>query len=173
MSTDESIVLYETPHIPRARRVAVALLFGALPPIVGAWWRWVRQRGEGPTPAHLVLGAAVAGLMIAAALRSRTVFRVELTATTLSVHRDPGVVERFPLDEITARAEPTVGGWSRSPSERLVLATARGETVRYTLPDDAHSPGIVDDITRAQRGTPLAQLLEVLNEQEALSQDVP
>lgn len=157
---DDSLVLYETPQVSRGRRIAVALIFGALPPAVGAWWRWVRQRGDGPTAVHLALGAAVAAVMIAAAMRSRTVFRVEVTAHTLRVHRDPGVVETFDLGEVTVRAEPTVGGWSRTPAERLAVTSRGGHTVTFVLPDDAHTPGIVDDIARVQGGTPLAALLD-------------
>lgn len=157
---DDSLVLYETPQVSRGRRVVVALLFGALPPVVGAWWRWVRQRGDGPSAIQLALGVAVAAVMIAAAMRSRTAFRVEVTAQTLRVHRDPGVVETFDLGEITVRAEPTVGGWSRTPSERLTVTQRDGRAASFGLPDDAHTPGIVDDIVRVQGGTPLAALLD-------------
>ncbi|MEZ4392491.1 MAG: hypothetical protein R3A48_15490 [Polyangiales bacterium] len=157
---DDALVLYEAPQVSRGRRVAVALLFGALPPALGAWWRWVRQRGEGPSAIQVALGVAVAAAMIAAAMRSRTAFRVEVTAQTLRVHRDPGVVESFDLGEITVRAEPTVGGWSRTPSERLTVTRRDGRAESFSLPDDAHTPGIVDDIVRVQGGTPLAALLD-------------
>ncbi|MFO0626095.1 MAG: hypothetical protein U0325_10800 [Polyangiales bacterium] len=156
----DAAVLYDSPHVPPRRRVAVALLFGALPPAVGAWWRWVRHRGEGPSTLHLALGLAVAVAMIAAALRSRTAYRVEITPDSLRVHRDPGVVEAFALGEVTVRAEPVVGGWSRTPAERLAITTRDGHTSRFALPDDAHTPGIVDDIVRVQGGMDLASLFD-------------
>lgn len=157
---DEALVIYDSPHVPRGRRVVVALLFGALPPIVGAWWRWVRQRGGGPAAVHIMVGAGVALVMIVAALRSRTVYRVELTARELRVHRDPGVIERWPLREVSVRSEPAVGGWSRSPSERLVITAADGASAHYALPDDADTPGVARDIDRVKGGAPLAALLE-------------
>lgn len=156
----DAAVIYDSPHVPPARRVVVALLFGALPPAMGAWWRWVRHRGEGPSALHLALGAAVALAMIAAALRSRTAYRVELTRDTLRVHRDPGVVERFDLRAITVRAEPVVGGWSRTPAERLAVTDREGRATVFSLPDDAHTPGIVDDIVKVQGGTDLAALFD-------------
>jgi hypothetical protein len=156
----DAAVIYEAPHVPPHRRVAVALLFGAIPPAVGAWWRWVRHRGEGPSTLHLALGLAVALAMIIAALRSRTAYRVELTPDTLRVHRDPGVVETFALGDITAWAEPVVGGWSRTPAERLTVTDRDGRTTRFALPDDAHTPGIVEDIVKVQGGTDLARLFD-------------
>lgn len=156
----DAAVIYESPHVPPHRRVAVALLFGAIPPAVGAWWRWVRHRGEGPSTLHLALGLAVALAMIVAALRSRAAYRVELTPEALRVHRDPGVVETFALAGVTVRAEPVVGGWSRTPAERLAVTDREGRTTRFTLPDDAHTPGIVDDIVKVQGGTDLATLFD-------------
>lgn len=156
----DAAVIYESPHVPPHRRVAVGLLFGAIPPAVGAWWRWVRHRGEGPSTLHLTVGLAVAAAMIAAALRSRTTYRVELTTDSLRVHRDPGVVETFSLADVTVRAEPVVGGWSRTPAERLVVTDRAGRTTRFALPDDAHTPGIVDDIVKVQGGTALATLFD-------------
>jgi hypothetical protein len=157
---DDAAVLYETDFVPRARRVAIALAFGALPPLAGTWWRWVRHGAAVPTALHLGVGVAVALAMIVAAVRSRTVFRVEVTREALRVHRDPGVVETFALAEVTPRAEPTVGGWSRNPAETLCLVARDGSVRIWRLPDDAHTPGIVEDIVRVQGGASLAELTE-------------
>lgn len=149
--------LYESAHVSRARRVALSLAFGALPPLAGAWWRWARDGSASFAPPEALLGGAIALGMVVAALRSRAVYRVELSADTLRIHRDPGVVDRYPLAEVTASSEPTPGGWSRDPSEALVITGRDGARTRYRLPDDAHTPGIVDDIANAQRGTPFAE----------------
>lgn len=148
--------VYESTHVSRARRVALSLAFGALPPLAGAWWRWARDGGASFALPELALGGAIALGMVVAALRSRAVYRVELTPDALLVHRDPGVIDRFPLADVTASSEPTPGGWSRDPAETLVITARDGAQTRYRLPDDAHTPGIVDDIANAQRGTPFA-----------------
>lgn len=151
------LTVYASTHVSRARRIALSLAFGALPPLAGAWWRWARDgRGSLAWP-EAILGAALAAGMIVAALRSRAVYRVTLSADTLRIARDPGVTDIYPLRGVSAASEPTTGGWSRDPSETLVITTPDGATTRYRLPDDAHTPGIVDDIAQAQRdGTPLA-----------------
>lgn len=157
---DDSAVIYESPHVSLARRVALSLVFGAVPPALGAWWRWVAHRGLAPSPLHIALGVFVSVAMLWAALRSCTVYRVVLTERALHVHRDPGVVETFELSQVTARSVPAEGGWSRSPAERLEVRTSDGLSRSFTLPDDAHTPGIVDDIARVQAGAPLASLFD-------------
>ena len=75
------------------------------------------------------------------------VYRVEVANTALVLWRDPGVAERFALRALRAAAsEPHPGGWSRDPSERLVLSLSDGTTRRFTLHDEADTPGIVRDL---------------------------
>lgn len=144
-------VLYESGHVSRARRVTLALLCGALLPAAACWWRWVRHGRAGASLPEVLLGLALAVLMVATALRSRTVYRVEHDGAELRIHRDPGTIDRYDLAGLRATSEPTPGGWSRDPSETLVLGLPGGRTVRYRLPDDADTLGIVADIETAQR----------------------
>lgn len=155
-----SVVVYESSYVPRAQRVLLAVAFGAAVPALGAWWRWARHAGAGPSAWQVALGVAVTMAMVVQAFRSRVVFRVTLTADTLTVHRDPGVAESWPLARVRVRAERAVGGWSRSPAALLVVAEGDETRARYVLPDDAHTPGIVDDVLRVQRGDALHTLLD-------------
>lgn len=148
-------VVYESTHVSVGHRLLVALgsglaVFGAM-----SFLRWgcgaagVDRRG-------LLSGIVVGGLvglgMVIAALRSRVVWRVTLdrAAAELRIDRDPDAVERFPLADITeVRALPVAGGWSRDPAERLALRLRDGRERVFSLPDDALTEGIANDVRGA------------------------
>jgi hypothetical protein len=145
-------VVYESSHVTVGHRVLVALgsglaVFGTM-----SFLRWgfgavgVDRRA---LLSSILLGGAVALGLVIAALRSRVVWRVTLdrAASELRIERDPDAVDRWRLSEIAeVRALPVAGGWSRDPSERLVLSLSDGTTRRFTLHDEADTPGIVRDL---------------------------
>lgn len=149
-------VLYEGPHASVAHRVLVSVGAGALLWAMAVFLRWGLGGAEHPvegTSRAALVSAVVSAAMVVAALRSRAAWRVEIDhpSRSVRVHRDPDVVETFALADLDdVRHEPAVGGWSRDPSERLVLVAKGGATRAFSLPDDAHTPGIVDDIRRAR-----------------------
>ena len=153
-----TVVLYEGPHASVPHRVLVSLGAGALLWGFAVFLRWGFGGSEHPfagSSRMALVGALTSTVMVIAALRSRVAWRVVLDRAdrAVRVHRDPDVVETFALDALDdVRHEPAVGGWSRDPAERLVLVAKGASPRSFTLPDDAHTPGIVDDI-RAARGS--------------------
>jgi hypothetical protein len=147
-------VLYDSPRTPLVWKAVVSLATGFALAWFMSFLRWFARQGSlgALTPPMLALGVAVSAVMLATALRSRVVRRVEVSSdgATLILYRDPGTVERITFADLTdARSERAQGGWSRDPADVLVLALRSGER-RYTLPDDADTPGIVADL-RAHR----------------------
>ncbi|MBP6835311.1 MAG: hypothetical protein KA978_31290 [Deltaproteobacteria bacterium] len=148
-------VVYESSHVTVGHRVLVALgsglaVFGTM-----SFLRWgfgavgVDRRA---LLSSILLGGAVALGLVIAALRSRVVWRVTLdrAASELRIERDPDAVDRWRLSEIAeVRALPVAGGWSRDPSERLSLRLRDGQERVYSLPDDALTEGIANDIRAA------------------------
>ena len=149
-------IVYESPRTGLGWKAVVALATGAAFDGMIAFARWglhphatyhpaVRQAGH-------ALGALVTMVVLGMALASRVVRRVSYDprARTLRLDRDPGATDVLPfhtLDRLASVAP--VGGWSRDPSERLVV-TLRDGTVRgYTLPDDADTPAIVAELETA------------------------
>lgn len=161
---DEAAVLYESEQTPLAWKLLVAACTGAAAVGAVAFLRWFERADDlGLSSAgSLALGAGVALAMAGAASGSRVVRRVEVRGGALRLARDPGATEVFPLGDIaTAASEPAAGGWSRDPAETLVLTLRGGETRRFTLPDDADTPGVVRDLEEhlaAKRG--LAEIKE-------------
>ena len=143
-------VLFEADHVGVGQRVAVALGTGLALVGLSAFVRWGLGGvaiSAGLSRTLWAVGALVSAAMIVAALRARTVYRVEVANTHLVLWRDPGVAERFPLTALRAVAsEAHPGGWSRDPSERLVLTLTDGTARRFTLHDEADTPGIVRDL---------------------------
>ncbi len=144
-------VLYDSPRTSLAWKVVVALATGVSLAWFMSFVRWFAR--EAPlgavTRPMALLGAGVSVVMLVSALRSRVARRVEVSADgrALLVYRDPGVVERLALGEVTtARSEPHAGGWSRDPAGDLVVVLRDGATRRYGLPDDADTPGIARDL---------------------------
>lgn len=162
---DPSAVVYESEHTSLGWKLVVSVGTGVA--VVGAvaFLRWFERCDDlgVDSPGSLTLGVGVALAMAAAALRSRVVRRVELRGDLLLLVRDPGQTERWPLGEIRlAKAEHPVGGWSREPADVLVLSARDHRTCRYTLPDDADTSGIANDINEAlrrcdERAEPTAQ----------------
>ncbi len=145
-------VLYEGAHSTVGRRFGVSLgTAGTLVAVVG-FVRWglggERALRDLVSPGVWALAGAIAVVMCIAALRSRVVWRVTLEGGGhLRMDRDPGAVERFALAEITrAESAPAKGGWSRDPSEKLILHHRDGQATRWELPDDADTPGVARDI---------------------------
>ncbi len=147
-------VIYESAHITLARRFAVAfgagvVVFATLAFLRGGWGVWAVARW------YVAVASLVTVALAVAALRSRTVWRVTLDhqAKVLGVDRDPDLHERWPFAEVaSAEAVPVAGGWSRDPSERLLLRLRDGRSLTLTLPDDALTEGIVSDIRAALSG---------------------
>ncbi len=144
------VVLFEGSHVGLGQRVGVALGTGLSLVALSQFVRWglggAPSVGAGPWGLWL-LGALVSAAMIAAALRSRTVYRVEVSAAEVVLWRDPGVAERFPRERVRAVASaPVQGGWSRDPSEDLVLTLDDGTSRRLSLHDEADTPGIARDL---------------------------
>ncbi len=151
-STDASEnVIYDSPRTSLAWKVVVSLATGFACAWVMSFLRWFAREGAlgAMTLPMVSLGVVVSIAMLAAAVSARVVRRVEVTAdrTGLLLYRDPGVVERVALADVTAiKSEPNAGGWSRDPAEDLVLTLRAGGESRYALPDDADTPGIVSDL---------------------------
>lgn len=144
-------VIYDSPRTSLAWKVVVSLATGFACAWVMSFLRWFAREGAlgAMTPPMIALGALVSLAMLTAALRSRVVRRVEVTADRreLLLYRDPGVVERVAFADVTAiGSERPAGGWSRDPAEDLVLSLRAGAERRYALPDDADTPGIVSDL---------------------------
>lgn len=113
--------------------------------------RWFSREGAlgAMTRPMIALGVLVALVMFLSAITSKIVRRVEVSndRTRLLLLRDPGVIDDFALaDLVDARSESHLGGWSRDPADDLVLARRDGATLRYALPDDADTHGIVSDL---------------------------
>ncbi|MBL8602961.1 MAG: hypothetical protein JNK72_13635 [Myxococcales bacterium] len=151
----EVLIAVEFVSVPR--RIVVSLGTGAALVGFALYLQWA-FRLVTPDRAGLVvgaLGAAVSLAMVAAAFRSQKVYRITLDRGEgrLKVWRDPGVLEQFALAELKAvESVPPVGGWSRDPSERLVLTLSSGARRVFELPDEADTPAIVRDLTRAPTG---------------------
>lgn len=144
------VVLFEGSHVGLLQRVGVALGTGLSLVALSLFVRWglggAPSAGAGP-PGLWLLGALVSAAMIAAALRARTVYRVEVSAAEVVLWRDPGVSERFARERVRAVVSaPVQGGWSRDPSEDLVLTLDHGASRRFSLHDEADTPGIVRDL---------------------------
>lgn len=149
-SPDDAAVLYESEQTPLAWKLVVAPATGLGVVCAVAFVRWFERADDlgFTSAASAALGGAVALAMAAAALRSRVVRRVEVRDGALHLARDPGAVDVFPLGDIVGAASaPTSGGWSRDPAETLVLHLRNERTLRFQLPDDADTPGIVGDLT--------------------------
>ncbi len=148
----EPEVLFEGPHASVAHRLAVAVGTGAVLVGVVVFVRWgFDLMGPLAPPRVIALAAVVTVAMAVAALRSRVVWKVSVDhgSRALLLHRDPGAVERFALADLASVAsEPPLGGWSANPAERLVLTLRDGAAHRYTLLDEADTPGIVKDLRR-------------------------
>ena len=146
---DEAAILYESEQTPLAWKLLVAACTGAAAVCAVAFLRWFERADDlgFSTVGSLALGAGVALAMAGAAVGSRVVRRVEVRGGALRLARDPGAMEAFPLGDVAAAtSEPAAGGWSREPAETLVLTLRGGETRRFTLPDDADTPGVVRDL---------------------------
>lgn len=144
-------VIYDSPRTSLAWKVVVSFATGLACAWVMSFLRWFAREGAlgAMTAPMMALGAVVSLAMLTAALRSRVVRRVEVTADRrdLLLYRDPGEIERVAFVDVTAiRSERPAGGWSRDPAEDLVLSLHAGAERRYALPDDADTPGIVSDL---------------------------
>jgi hypothetical protein len=151
VSSELDQILYDSPCTSLPHKVVIALVTG----IVLAWFisfsRWFAHTGalHAITPSMALLGALVSISMIAEALRSRIARRVEFSPDKTAIHitRDPGTIDKILLFEVQkVQTESPSGGWSRDPSDVLVIVCFNGEIRRYTFPDDADSPGIAADI---------------------------
>lgn len=152
-------VLYDSERTSLAWKALVSAAAGAAVVAFMSFMRWFARDAPigAVSPRMAALGVAVAAAMVAAAVRSRVVRRVEFSpdGERLVLHRDPGALESFPVgDLVGARSDAPSGGWSRDPSDVLVLALRDGSERRYALPDDADTPGIVRDITARLGATP-------------------
>ncbi len=147
-------VIYESAHTTLVHRLAVALgagvvVFATFAFLRGGWGVWAVARW------YVAVASLVTVALAVAALRSRAVWRVTLDhqARALGVDRDPDVSERWLFADIaSAEAVPVAGGWSRDPSDRLVLRLRDGRSLTLALPDDALTEGIVSDIRAALSG---------------------
>jgi|JI10StandDraft_1071094.scaffolds.fasta_scaffold505136_1 hypothetical protein len=147
-------VIYESAHTSLVHRLTVAfgagvMVFVTFAFLRGGWGVWTVARW------YLAVASLVTVALVVAALRSRTVWRVTLDhrAGVLGVDRDPDVTERWPFTDLaSAEAVPVAGGWSRDPADRLVLRLRDGQSLAFTLPDDALTEGIVSDIRAALSG---------------------
>lgn len=149
-------VIYESGHTALGHRLGVALgagfaVFASLSFFRGGWDAWATAR------LYLVPALLTSVVLVVAALRSRTVWRVTLDreAKVLRIERDPDVTERWPFTELaSAEAVPVSGGWSRDPADRLRLRMRDGRELTLALPDDALTTGIASDIRGALAGEP-------------------
>jgi len=147
-------VIYESAHITLAHRLAVAFgagaaVFATFVFLRGAYGVWAVMRW------YVAVASLVTVALVVAALRSRSVWRVTLdhAGKALSVDRDVDVTERWPFgDLVSAEAVAVAGGWSRDPSDRLVLRMRDGRSLSFALPDDAETVGIASDIRAALSG---------------------
>ncbi len=150
--------VYDSERTGLVRRALVSLGTGLAFWAMTAFASWGLRAPGGGLGAWLPrgVGFAVAVGLLVAAVSSRVVRRVALDhgLSAVRLYRDPGAVEVLPLGAIAALgSEPAVGGWSRDPSERLVVTLRDGTVRRYTLPDDADTPGIATDLDAARRRT--------------------
>jgi hypothetical protein len=145
------ITLYESEQPPLVWKLIVAACTGGIVVVAIAFLRWFEQIEKSglTTRGSVALGMGVTLVMTVLIGTSRTVRRVTVHGGVLHLQRDPSTVESFPFDTIVATtSEPTVGGWSRDPAETLVLHLRDGRVLRYNLPDDADTPGIVHDLNK-------------------------
>lgn len=160
MQSPTEDVLYESPHPTIATKLLVALGTGVGLGALTAFTLWAPHAERtlasvrGPSVISGALGFVV---IVVAIFAGRTVRRVvvDRASRALVLHRDPHATERYPLKSLRAlSSEPTVGGWSRDPAERLVLSLDDGRVLKWDLPDDADTPGIVKDleVLRAEGG---------------------
>jgi len=144
-------VLFDGSHVGLAQRVVVALGTGLSLVALSLFVRW----GLGGTasldtvPRGLwAMGGSITAGMLVAALRARTVYRVEVSSDELIVWRDPGVAEHFALASVRAAdSAPAEGGWSRDPSDDLVLTLDGAPPRRFTMHDEADTTGVARDLT--------------------------
>ncbi|MBI5517996.1 MAG: hypothetical protein HY909_29760 [Deltaproteobacteria bacterium] len=147
-------VVFESPRVSIAQKVLASFGAGLALAALAAFSRWGFHPGR-----HLLAwlpvlapGAAVTVVMLVAVVLGRTVHRVSIEGDRLKLHRDPNHLDVYPLEAVKAfTSEPVVGGWSRDPSERLVLHLADGSRRAYALPDEADTPGIVRDLEALRR----------------------
>ena len=141
-------VLYDSPRAGVAQKVAVSVATGAALSGFTLLVRWGFYPAAQRAWPFVSLGVLVTVVILVAAAFSRTVRRVEVSGACLKLYRDPAAIEEHPREALASVAtEAARGGWSRDPSERLVLTFKNGTTRRYDLPDDADTPGIVRDLT--------------------------
>ncbi len=141
-------VLYDSPRAGVAQKVVVSVATGAALSGFTLLVRWGFYPAAQRAWPFVSLGALVTVVMLVAVALSRTVRRVEVNGACLKLYRDPAAIEEHPRETLAGFAsEAAQGGWSRDPSERLVLTFKNGTTRRYDLPDDADTPGIVRDLT--------------------------
>jgi hypothetical protein len=147
-------VVFESPRVSIPRKVLASLGAGLAMAALGAFARWgfhPGHTGRSAVPMAL-LGAVVSLGMLLSAVLGRTVRRVAVEGGTLRLYRDPDAVETIPLGAVRGfGSEPVIGGWSRNPSERLVVELNLGPRRVFSLPDEADTAGIVRDL-EALRG---------------------
>lgn len=141
-------VLYDSPRAGIAQKVVVSVATGAALTGFTLLVRWGFYPAAQRAWPFISLGVIVTVVMLVAAALSRTVRRVEVNGACLKLYRDPAAIEEHPRETIVSFAsEAAQGGWSRDPSERLVVTFKNGTALRCDLPDDADTPGIVRDLT--------------------------